>query len=349
MKVLHILQSQHFSGAENVVCQIISMMRDDPSMESVYCSCDGTIRNALEERKIKFSPISRLSIKEVRRVIQQEKPDLIHAHDRTASLIAALCCGRIPYVSHIHYNAVNTRSISAKALGYLIAAFKAKHIFWVSQSSYDGYIFHKILKSKSTILYNIIDVSALYQKMRLDSKTYNYDIIFLGRLVDQKDPLRLLDVCKLVGEKVENLKVAIVGTGELENEMKEKVSELAMNQNIFFLGFQENPLKILHDSKVMLMTSRYEGTPMCALEALALGVPIVSTPADGMKVLIEDGKNGLLSNEDDKLARELVKIIESPSLRKEMSERAKKYSEKYNDIDRYRKNILNVYRKYSRK
>ena len=107
MKVLHILQSSHFSGAENVVCQIITMMKDVPGFEAVYCSCDGTIRKALDERLIKFVPVNKLSVKEIRRVIREEKPDIIHAHDRTASLITSICCGKIPYISHIHYNAVN--------------------------------------------------------------------------------------------------------------------------------------------------------------------------------------------------------------------------------------------------
>ena len=344
MKVMHLLQSPHFSGAENVVCQIITMMKNQPDMEAFYCSCDGPIRKALEERKIRFSPISNISIKEVKRVIREEKPDIIHAHDRTASLIAALCCGEIPFISHIHYNAENTRSFSIKALGYLIAAIKAKHIIWVSQSSYDGYKFHRLLKNKSTILYNIIDVDALYRKMRLDQEVYNYDIIFIGRIVEQKDPLRLIEVCKLVTEKIKELRVAIIGTGELEDEMKKEAIQLGMKDNIFFLGYQSNPLKILHDSKIMLMTSKFEGTPMCALEALALGVPIVSTPADGMKVLIREGENGFLSENNGVLAQKAVEIIGSESLRKELSKRAIEYSKEYNDIQTYRNVILQLYR-----
>ncbi len=344
MKVMHLLQSPHFSGAENVVCQIIAMMKDQADMEAFYCSCDGPIRKALEERKIRFSPVVDVSIKEVKRVIREEKPDIIHAHDRTASLIAALCCGKTPLISHIHGNSVNTRSFSIKALGFLVAALKAKHIFWVSQSSYDGYIFHKLLKNKSTVLYNIVDVDALYQKMKLDGGNYAYDIVFIGRIVDLKDPLRLVDVCKLVSDKVKDLRVAIIGTGELENAMKEKAFQLGLKENIFFLGYQSNPFKILHDSKTMILTSKFEGTPMCALEALALGVPIVSTPVDGMSVLIKEGENGFLSEDNEVLAQGLVRIIESESLRKKLSRNAVEYSKKINDVQKYRDEILRVYR-----
>ena len=61
MKVLHLLQSDRFSGAENVVCQIIGMMKNEPNIEMVYCSSDGPIRDALAERKIKFVPLEKFS------------------------------------------------------------------------------------------------------------------------------------------------------------------------------------------------------------------------------------------------------------------------------------------------
>ena len=66
MRVLHLLRSDSFSGAENVVCQIIGMIKDEPDFEMVYCSPDGQIRDALAERKIEFEPIKKFSVKEVR-------------------------------------------------------------------------------------------------------------------------------------------------------------------------------------------------------------------------------------------------------------------------------------------
>ena len=61
MKVLHLLASDRFSGAENVVCQIIEMFKTDDDLEMFYCSPPGQIETALKERDIRFVPIKKLT------------------------------------------------------------------------------------------------------------------------------------------------------------------------------------------------------------------------------------------------------------------------------------------------
>ncbi|MBR2354229.1 MAG: glycosyltransferase [Clostridia bacterium] len=345
MKVLHILQSNRYSGAENVVCQIIAMFGNDPDVEMVYCSRDGQIREALAERGIRFVPIVELNAKEVKRVIRAEKPDLIHAHDMGASFYASLVCGKIPLVSHIHNNAFDSRGVSVKSILYRLAAKKAKHIFWVSQSAYEGYAFHKKFEKKSSVLYNILDMKALVKKMETDPNAYDYDIIFLGRLTYPKHPQRLISVMEQIVRARPQTTMAVVGTGDLEEEIRNLVAEKKLENNVIFLGFQSNPQKILHDSKLMIMTSRWEGTPMCALEAMALGVPIVSTPTDGLCALVEDGKTGYLCQEDEALAEKCLKIIESEELREDMSKASVQKSVQMNNIEVYRAKIRQAYKK----
>ncbi len=343
MKILHLLQSDRFSGAENVVCQIVGMFRDEPGTEMVYCSRDGQIREALAERGVTFVPIRDLNVREVRRVLREQKPDIIHAHDMRASFVAALCCGRTPLISHIHNNNFDARGLSVKSVAYIPAGLKARHIFWVSQSSFSGYVFHRLFAKKSSILYNIIDIDALYRKMQTDPNTYDYDILYIGRLTYQKNPQRLMHVLKKVTAQVPEAKIGIIGTGDLEDETKAVYRELQLENNVDFLGFRENPLKMLHDAKAMVMTSRWEGTPMCALEALSLGVPIVATPADGLCDLITHGENGFLSDDDDTLAEKLCEIITQEDLHQHLSENAKTQMRKKMDIQAYAETIRTAY------
>ena len=348
MKVLHVLASNKYSGAENVVCQIIKMFEGE--IEMAYCSPDGPIRDALSERNISFLPITKLNKRELKKVIQQYQPDIIHAHDMRASFIVSHSNGKTPFISHIHNNAFDSRGISLKSIAYLFTGLKAKHIFWVSESAYKGYKFGCFLNKKSSILYNVVDIEELYKKMREDNKEYDYDIIYLGRLTYPKNPQRLIKVLAAVIKRKPETKIAVVGTGELEKETKQLAKALKIDKNIDFLGFTSNPLKILHDSKVMVMTSRWEGTPMCALEAMALGVPIVSTPVDGLKKLIKNGKNGFLCDLDNDLVDKILLIVNDKNLRLVFRNETEKRAIKFNCIEEYKKKLIKYYEenKYNR-
>ena len=345
MKVLHLLQSSRFSGAENVACQIINMMSSAKDYEMVYCSPNGQIHEALAERNVPYAPLNKMSISELKRVLREQKPDVIHAHDMGASFFAALACGKTPLISHIHNNNFDSRKPTLKAILYRCAAAKAKHIFWVSKAAQDGYFFSKGLRKKSSILYNVIDARQLRQRAAEAEYQTTYDVVYLGRLTYPKNPQRLLDVLEKVSAQKPDLKAAIVGTGEMEEELRQMVAEKNLQKNVELLGFMSNPYGILQNAKVMLMTSRFEGLPMCALEALALGVSIVSTPTDGMRELLEDGQGGYLSDANELLANELMKLLSDSDYHARQSENALKKAQVVNDIKVYSRTLRNAYRK----
>lgn len=344
MKILHVLNSELFSGAENVVANIISGVKDDCSFEMAYCSpFSKNVEQSLQKRGIVYYSIPSLKIKNLKKIIHEFKPDIIHAHDMRASFISALSCGNIPLVSHIHNNAFNARNISFKSIAYYYAAKKAKHIFWVSKSSFNGYIFSNKLKNKSTVLYNVLDLDHIKHLVSLDSNEYDYDIIFLGRLTHQKNPCRFLDICNNVKKLKDNVRIVVVGWGDMENEVKQKAAEMKLLNNIVFLGYVSNPMKILSCSKVLVMTSYWEGTPMSALEAQALGIPIVSTPVDGMLDLVHDGENGFLTDDNDVFSNKIVECITNKDIWDKLSNNQIILSKKWNDITTFLNKIKKVY------
>lgn len=345
MKVMHILNSRIYSGAEKVVCQIIRSFAGS-DIQMVYCSpYSQIVEQMVTEQGVCYRPIDSLTPGNLRQVIRQEQPDLIHAHDMRAGFVSALCCGKIPLLSHIHNNAYNARGLSAKSVAYLLAAWKAKQILWVSNSSYEGYAFHKWFAGKSQVLYNIIDTQQIYDKLAQDPNRYDFDLIYVGRLTYQKDPQRLMRLCARIRQERPDLKVAIVGTGELEDACKSLCQELGIADAVQFLGFQPNPIKMVADSKAMILTSRWEGTPMCAMEAMALGTPVVSTPSDGMKDLLQDGVSGYLSQDDAVLAADVLAILRQPEHRAMLAANAKAHFDKINDDQAYRRFLEGCYRR----
>ena len=342
MKVLHVLNSRIYSGAEKVVCQIIHMFAGETEM--VYCSpYSEIVEDMLKREQVTYLPVSTLVPGELKKIIQEQKPDVIHAHDMRASFVSALCCGDIPLISHIHNNAYDSRGLSVKSIAYLLAGVKAKHILWVSRSSYEGYFFHKLFEKKSSVLFNIIDLKQVYDKRDQDENTYNYDMIYIGRLTYQKNPQRLMQLCALAKSRKPDIKLAVVGTGELEAETKALCKELGLEENVDFLGFQSNPMKMLSCSKCLILPSRWEGTPMCALEAMALGVPVVSTPTDGLVDLLDEGENGFLSDEDAVLSEKVVRLATDSSLRDAMSRNAAEKAIRINDMQTYKNAVAAWY------
>lgn len=340
MKILHLLESNHFSGAENVACQIIAMMQDEPDLHMAYCSRDGQIRQALEEKGIDFYPLTRLSVSEVKKAVAQYKPDVIHAHDMRASFVAALAAPGVKIISHVHNSDFKSRKVSVKSVLYLLSNLRISHIIWVSNSCYKGYVFHRCLAKKSTIMYNVLDLARTEASVAADTQQYDYDIVYLGRLADPKNPQRLIRILSRVRQEKPDFKAGIAGTGDLEQITKELASEAGLENNIVFHGFVENPMKMLKSSGVMVMTSDREGTPMVALEAMALGVPIVSTPTDGLCDLIQPGVTGYLEWDEDAFAQHVLELISDPAVRARFSKATADEFSRINDIDHY-KGVLN--------
>lgn len=341
-KVLHLLTSKSFSGAENVVLQIIEMFRND-EISMVYCSLKGPIEEHVKSKNIKFQGLNRFSYFEIKKVINEFNPDIIHAHDIKASIMASLFAKKSKIISHIHGNHDDMKKITLKAFLYKLRSNKFKHIFWVSKSALNEYKYYENIKMYSSILYNVINIKELEIKKALDAKKYNYDIIYLGRLSYPKNPERLISIFQKVHDKLPSTRFAIVGEGPLKKEVNQMAIEMGISQSIEFLGFKPNPLKILSDSKLMVMTSRYEGTPMCALEAMSLGVPIVSTPTDGLKDIIEHGKSGYLSENDEELVSYICNILLDKNLNNKLREESRLKAKEINNIEIYKKRLKEVY------
>lgn len=341
--VLHVLNTSQFSGAENVACQIIKMYKNDTNYKMVYCSLDGQIRDILQNEGIEFIPIKKMSIRELKKVIDKIKPTIIHAHDMRASFFVSVSCGEVPFVCHVHNNGFDSRKLNLKVLLFNYATKKARHIFWVSKAAKDGYYYRNLIKDKSSILYNVVDVEEIRRKADINSDAIQYDVIFLGRLSYEKDPLRLIDVISDIVRSNKMVKVAIIGKGPLEDEVNKKIMRLGLSKNIDMLGFQNNPYPFLKNSKLMVMTSLWEGLPMCALEAISLGIPIVSTPTDGLCELVVDGKTGFLSNVNKELANKIILLCNNNDLREKMSVATLEQAEKLLDLKKYKEELSAYY------
>lgn len=347
VKVMHLVSTDIFSGAENVACQIINGFKNNDNYEMVYCSPLGSNEIPLKNRNINHLILKKFNYFYIKRAIKYFKPDVIHAHDIKASVIAALFSPKIKVVSHIHSNHENMRKLNLKTVIFNAFSKKMDKIIWVSDSALENYCFNKknYLVNKSIVIYNVINPEEILKKSSEVSIKKSYDIIYVGRLTYSKNPIRLIELLSLIKSKYPDLSAAIVGDGEYKDAMLDKISELKLDENVDMLGFQNNPAAYMKKAKIMVMTSIYEGTPMCILEAIAMGLPIASTPTDGISKIVENGVNGFLSDSNEELANDIVEMLSDEEKYNLVKKNTIELNKKINDFSGYIKKIDEIYKK----
>jgi len=342
MRVLHVLSTNRLSGAENVAADICMMF--DGEIEMAYCSPRGSIENDLNVRKVEYLPIEKLTYSELKKIVKQYKPDVIHAHDVRASILAALFYRNSKIVSHIHVNSYDMRKISIKSILYALFSFFFDKVLVVSESCYNDYIFKNLISSKYIYLRNIIYPKRIELLKENDKNRYDVDFVYIGRIAYQKNPRRVATVASLVLEKLPDVKFGIIGDGDLKHEMVDVFRSANLLDRVEFYGWLKYPYKALESAKCVLMCSLYEGLPISVIEAFALGVPIVSTPVDGLVSIVRNGHNGLLSNNDEELANFAIKLISNEKLYSNISNNCKESFYNINSVDNYKRQLIEIYR-----
>lgn len=338
MKIMHLLSSNSYSGAENVAIQI-STAYEFKNDTFVYVSPTGPIQNKLEKENVNYYGLNKLNHKNLKRAIKDVNPDIIHAHDAKASLVSSLACGKVPVVTHIHGNHFNMRKLTSKTISMLYISRKASKIIWVSKSSLNDFHFRSnaSIQNKSIILQNVIHPFLNDEEINTDIK--KTDIVFVGRLNSIKNPLRALDIVEKISEQ-RAIKVQFIGSGELENTLRSEIENRKMNF-VEVLGFKENPQHYIQTSKILLTTSLYEGLPMVALESLCSGTAVFGTKTDGLVDIIVNSKNGYLSDENEVLVKQILLYLNEIS-DSSISEVKKSFNE-INNYQEYMETIKRIY------
>jgi len=122
-----------------------------------------------------------------------------------------------------------------------------------------------------------------------------------------------------------NLRLAIVGQGPLEDEVRGLHAELGLGDRCLILGYREDVMQILGAADLFVMASHFEGFPIAMMEAMAAGLPVVATRVGGIPDAVTDGREGVLvePRDPDSLAEAMVRLASDDSTRREMAGRAR--------------------------
>ena len=338
-KILHVLASNSFSGAENVVCTIIE---NDNLYDMYYCSPKGTIEQTLKERHINYIPLVKLTPNNIKKVCKENNIDIIHAHDYKASFMSAISGFKGKIISHIHCNYSFMKSWNIYTILYSLMSKKFYKIAVVSSAIINEAVFKNKIKNKCIIINNVVDSKKVKTKS-LEDFNKKYDFIFIGRIIEEKNPILFIEIISELCKNNKSLKAAMIGCGTLESKCKEKILKLNINDNVDMLGFQDNPYKIIKNSKIVIMPSLIEGFGLTAIESMCLNKPVLNSGVGGLGTIFKNNPEFICNSKECYIKLSSYLIHNNEEL-KTYESKCKNIIAPYINIKVWKEKIYNLYK-----
>ena len=280
-----------------------------------------------------------------RKYIQKTQPDVVIAFMvsvYTVTLLALMGVD-IPVISSVRNDPAYSNL--RKKITRKILLPRSAHV--VVQTQQIKEFFSKNIQKMTTVIYNpvnelVFEVKVERLKVKEDGlKVKDREevkgeerlnrIISVGRLYPQKDQKMMIEAFAKVSEKHPDWKLVIFGEGPERGALELLVERLKVKDKVSLPGRSGNIIDELNKSKIFCLSSVYEGMSNALVEAICVGLPIVTTKVSGTEELIKNGENGFIVNIGDKesMAKALTKIIEDENLQKQFSEKNKAQAIKF--------------------
>ena len=343
--ILHVIKSNIYSGAENVVCQIIKGLSEKE--EFIYMAPHGPIEDKLKSIGLYdcYYGIDKLDVHAIIAAVEKFHPSVVHAHDFTASVLCGIALkGKVPVISHIHCNPLWLKNpLHPNTISYLFASKWFGNIVTVSKAVEEEYCYSSKLKCPVTVLGNPFSAKNVIAAADFKADELASDILYVGRFNSAKNPLGAIKIFEELPNK-DNLTFRMVGNGELLDECKEYAT--SHDLSITFEGFQDNVYKYMNHTKLLLMPSIFEGFGLVALEAMSLGIPVVCSGVGGLPSIVDDNC-GYICNETTDYVTAITTLLSNVDTYSMKSQGAIAKSKAFDNLSSYLDNVYEIYNKFN--
>jgi len=269
-------------------------------------------------------------IKRMRQIFKANKDTIIISFGPDTSLytvFAALFLGNRVIISERNDPAICPYPYRLRNLLYR----RAECLVFQTKDCLD--CFPRYIRKKGYLIGNPLSEAKPFPERSRSSVT-QYEIVAVGRLEPQKNYGLLLEAFALYCNMYPlQCKLTIYGKGYMLAELERRAIDLNIDKKVIFAGFEPNVMEKIKNSNLFVLSSDYEGISNSLLEAMAIGLPVISTdcPIGGSKELISPGENGILVPVGDAkaLAEAILHLVENPELAAQMGNEAKKVRELY--------------------
>lgn len=263
------------------------------------------------------------------RVIKKVNPDLIHTQSITLALYAFIIKRilRKPYVAWAQGADIYKPSILNRWL-YQFTLASANAV--IAQTSDEKRVIQKSVDRDLVVIPNGIDLyrftnlSREEVRSQLQIKEREKIVIFVGRLVLVKGVKYLIHAMETVSHRCLEARLIVVGEGKEKNSLEKLTNKLGLGDVVTFIGgvSNENVLEYMAAADILALPSLSEGFPVVILEALASGLPVVTTDILGLPEIICDGENGLLVAPKNipQIAEKVLLLLQDNELRRKISQ-----------------------------
>ena len=355
MRILQVITALNLGGAQTLLENLsygLAVEGQDVTVVSLESQRTATARR-LEERGIRVIYLDKKPhfdssvVGKLARVFRELRPDVVHAHN--IRKLYVLGAAKKAGVRHVIYTVHN---IAWKEQGRLGGAFSGL-VFraglmvpvglspLVTQSIEERYR----LKNVPTI-FNGTDLGRFHKKT--DYRLHEPPVILnIARLDEQKNHARLIDAFELVLGSFPGAVLVIVGDGVLMEDLKSMTRERGLEQKVCFDGLRDDVAPYFDRADLFCLSSDYEGMPMTLIEAMAAGMPIVSTGVGGIPDMLRHGSSALLTPPDaPALAEAMLRLLSDTELRRSLGRAAWEESRRFSHRATA-ENYLALYREVS--
>lgn len=237
---------------------------------------------------------------------------------------------QVPYVLEIHHVPGYPKVADSKEWFYRLAtrffikhdASKAKSVRVVNQHQVPEFLIKAGVPEKKIIL-----IPSFYIDLDIFRPTEvekEYDLVFAARLEKNKGIFNLLEALKIAKNQKPDIKLLIVGYGSLKENLKLEIENFKLHNNVILTDWLPTAVDVaraFNSARVFINPSFNEGGPRVVLEAIACGLPIITTRVGAMVDIIKDGENGLYTNWDPhQMAEKFLFLLNNPELQKKFSQ-----------------------------
>lgn len=341
--ILFLSTSSGPGGAERVINNLAASL-DPQRYRAVLCLFrTGWLQERSESRGIRTFIIPTHGIADwrwalqFRRLLRQERVDLIHGHEFDANVQGAVVAALagIPLVATVHGKNYFWEKLRRR-LAYRWVNHRATMVA-VSENLKE-FIVEKVGVSpgRVKVLYNGVDVLPQCDRADVDECRKELGVSqddqivgVVGNLYPVKGHQYLIDGIPAILEKCPNTSFVFAGRGQLEPHLKEQVNRLGVDAKVFFLGLRQDIPRILAMLDVFVLPSLSEGLSMAILEAMIAGKPVVATQVGGNPELVLDGKTGFLvpPGNSQALAASVVALLTNTERAIQLAEEGKRRAE----------------------